>query len=118
MDCFLRLRNAFSDKIDVQWVCTLNRTFDFEADIIIRNIGMEGNTEVQVLMRQQIALHWGYGKVLAAEGGIPLEFRSNITKVGKLDGLADLGVDYNSSKPNSILHQLHLDAMSSCIDIQ
>lgn len=74
LDGFLRLWNAFSDEVNIQRVCTFDRAFDFEADIIIRDIRMEGNIEMQVLMREQVAFFRRNGEILTAEGSIPFEF--------------------------------------------
>ena len=46
----LGLRNAFSNKIDIERFWAFNGAFDFELDVIIRNIRMESHIEEKILM--------------------------------------------------------------------
>lgn len=118
LDSFLRLRYALADQIDIERVCSLNRTFHLESDIVVRHVRMESDVEVQVLVGQKISLLWLDRKVFIAESGIPLEFRSDIAEIRQLDCLAYLGVDHHCSEADSILHQFHLYPVSSCINVQ
>lgn len=81
LDSLLWLGNAFSNKIDIQWISSFNRAFYFEADIIVWDIRMEGNIEMQVFMWKQVSLLRLNGEIFAAESSVPLEFGTDITKV-------------------------------------
>ena len=81
LDSFLRLRDALAHKIDIERVCSLNRTFHLESDIVVRHVRMESDIEVQIFVGQKISLLWLDRKIFIAESGIPLEFRSDIAEI-------------------------------------
>jgi hypothetical protein len=79
---------------------------------------MEGYIEEQIFVRQQVSLLGLNSKEFSTKHRVPIEFRSNISKIGKLNGLGDLRVDDNGSKAHRILHQLHLDAMGCAENVE
>lgn len=117
MDSLLRLRDALANQVDIERISTLDGTLDLETNIVIWHIGVEGDIEMKILMRQQISLLRLDAEILAAEGSVPFKLRTDVSEIRKLDGLADLRVNHYCAEAYCILHQLHLNAVSCSVDV-
>lgn len=104
LDGLLRLRDALAYQVDIERISALNSTLDLEPNIVIGHIGVEGDREVEILMRQEIPFLGLDGEILAAEGSIPLKLRTDVSEIRQLDGFADLGINDNCAEAYGVLH--------------
>lgn len=69
-------------------------------------------------MGYQIALLRDDCEVFLTKSSVPLKLGTDISEIRQLDSLGYLGVDNDGAEPNSVLHQLHFDAVSSSKYVQ
>ena len=50
LDGLLRLRDALADQVNVKRISALDGALDLEPDVVVRHVGMEGNSEVEILV--------------------------------------------------------------------
>jgi len=115
----LGLGHTLAEEVDEERVVALDVAAHLvEANIIVDNVRVESDVETDVFVRGQVAALWIKREVPRAEVECPGKLYSDVAEVGEVELAHLLRVDLHDAEPDGVLHQLELDALAGCEDIE